>query len=54
MYKEALEMFKQSCSLGLRPLMEMTNVANTLRDQKSDLTNIYFDTITACKNNMIK
>lgn len=49
MYKEALIQFKQSCKLGLKPLTEMTAAANILRDQKSDLTNTYFDAIMDCK-----
>jgi tetratricopeptide (TPR) repeat protein len=49
LFKEALEQFKESCKLGLLPLIEMSAAANTLRTQKSDLANLYFDEMQKCK-----
>lgn len=49
LFKEALEQFKESCKLGLQPLIEMSAAANTLRTQKSDLANLYFDEMQKCK-----
>lgn len=49
LFKEALEQFKESCRLGLQPLIEMSAAANTLKNQKSDLANLYFDEMQKCK-----
>ena len=49
LFSEALIQFKEACKLGLQPLIEMSAAANTLKTQKSDLANIYFDEIQKCK-----
>jgi tetratricopeptide (TPR) repeat protein len=49
LFKEALEEFKESCKRGLQPLIEMSAAANSLKSQKSDLANLYFDEIQKCK-----
>lgn len=49
LYTEALDQFKEGCKLGLQPLIEMSAAANTLRTQKSDLANLYFDEMQKCK-----
>jgi len=49
LFKEALEQFKDSCKLGLQPLVEMSAAANQLKVQKSDLANLYFDEMEKCK-----
>ncbi len=49
LFKEALEQFKESCKLGLQPLIEMSAAANSLRTQKSDLADLYFEEIQKCK-----
>ena len=49
LFNEALTQFKEACKLGLQPLVEMSAAANTLKTQKSDLANVYFDEIQKCK-----
>lgn len=50
LYPEALEQFKISCKLGLKPLVEMSTAANFLKTQKSELADAYFNEIQSCKN----
>lgn len=49
LFTEALEYYKKSCQLGLKPLTEMFTAASTLKSQKSNLTDSYFSEIQACK-----
>lgn len=50
LHKDALEQYKSSCLLGLKPLTEMTEIANALKIQKNNLANLYFDQIQNCRN----
>lgn len=50
LFSEALEYYKKSCELGLKPLTEMFTVTNILKDQKSNLSDSYFSEIQSCKD----
>lgn len=49
LYPEALEQFKMSCRLGLKPISEMSTAAKALKAQKSNFADSYFDAMQVCK-----